>query len=209
VKSRNLFAIVMGLTCLIAVGLSVPAHAASQEAAVNCVAAATSNISLEVGDTLTIATTTPCDRVSFVFGVGTVTFGLPPGTPVPMGDIETLTSGAQVIYTATTPGTAVVVVYNSSNPGLFGSDASFIITVTSGGGGAAASVSGPAPIVQQFGRPTSATCQAAAPANLNWSGVPGTGWGESWSQWMNNGRGGAICTRTLVYSNSLGRWIVG
>jgi hypothetical protein len=91
------------------------------------------------------------------------------------------------------------------------------IGVTSGGGGGggggsssgSASTSAPAPIVQQFGKPVIGTCAAAAPESLNWSGVANGGWGESWAQWINAGSGGAVCSRTLVYSNAQGRWIVG
>jgi hypothetical protein len=65
------------------------------------------------------------------------------------------------------------------------------------------------PILQQFSRSGSGTCFEAAPFTLNWSGVASGGWGESWAQWVNGGRGGAVCSRTLVYSNAQGRWIVG
>jgi hypothetical protein len=81
----------------------------------------------------------------------------------------------------------------------------------SGGGGSSsgsASTSGPGPIFQQFGKPSAGTCDAAASESLNWSGVTGGGWGESWAEWMNGGLGGAVCTRTLVYSNALGKWVV-
>ena len=40
-------------------------------------------------------------------------------------------------------------------------------------------------------------------------GVTSGGWGESWAQWMNGGTGGAVCTRTLVYSTAQSRWVVG
>ena len=91
------------------------------------------------------------------------------------------------------------------------------ITVTSGGGGGgsggssfdSASSSAPTPIVQQFGKPAAGMCDAAAPVTLNWGGAGSGGWGESWAQWMNNSKGGAVCTRTLVYSSSRGAWTVG
>ena len=67
----------------------------------------------------------------------------------------------------------------------------------------------PPPVVQQFGKPASGTCDAAAPVTLNWGGAGSGGWGESWAQWVNGGKGGAVCTRTLVYSNNLGAWTVG
>lgn len=73
-------------------------------------------------------------------------------------------------------------------------------------GPAAAVGSAPAPIVQQFGLPASGTCDAAASASLNWAGVASGGWSISWGEWMNGGRGGAVCTRTLVYSTRAGAW---
>jgi hypothetical protein len=91
----------------------------------------------------------------------------------------------------------------------------WVVTYTGSGGGgggssdSTASSSTPTPIFQQFGKPSSGTCDAAAPTTLNWSGVSSGGWSESWAQWMNGGNGGAVCTRTLVYSNALGHWVVG
>lgn len=69
--------------------------------------------------------------------------------------------------------------------------------------------SGPPPIIQQFGKPVSGTCDAAASATLNWAGVAGGGWGDSWAQWMNAGLGGPVCTRTLSYSLSQRKWVIG
>ena len=66
----------------------------------------------------------------------------------------------------------------------------------------------PAPVQQQFGKPAAGTCDAAAPATLNWSSVASGGWSESWAQWMNGGNGGAVCARTLAYCTSLGKWVV-
>lgn len=62
--------------------------------------------------------------------------------------------------------------------------------------------------MQQFGLPASGTCDAAAPAELNWAGVSSGGWGISWAQWMNNGAGGVVCSRTLVYDSGSAGWVV-
>jgi hypothetical protein len=67
----------------------------------------------------------------------------------------------------------------------------------------------PAPVLQQFGKPTTGTCAEGASESLNWAGASSGGWGDSWAEWMNDGRGGAVCTRTLVYSNAQAKWIVG
>lgn len=83
--------------------------------------------------------------------------------------------------------------------------ASFVAPRPSDGG--AVESSAPAPLVQQFGRPTSGTCNAAAPKDLDWAGVASGGWGESWAWWMNGGKGGAVCNRVLAYSPR-GMWVV-
>lgn len=66
----------------------------------------------------------------------------------------------------------------------------------------------PNPVMQQFGKPTTGTCNAAQPPGLNWSGVPSGGCTESWAQWVSGGTGGAVCTRTLVYSAAQSRWVI-
>jgi hypothetical protein len=67
----------------------------------------------------------------------------------------------------------------------------------------------PPPVLQQFGRPVVGGCADAAPAHTQLPGAPTGGWGESWAEWMNGGNGGAVCTRTLVYSTGQSRWAVG
>lgn len=66
----------------------------------------------------------------------------------------------------------------------------------------------PPPVVQQFGKPSVGTCNEAASSELNWAGVSHGGWGDSWAQWMNDGSGGFVCTRTLVYSAAQSKWII-
>ena len=80
-----------------------------------------------------------------------------------------------------------------------GGTLNLFVTYSSGGGGSSSVSTGAAPIPQQFGLPASGTCDEAAPADLNWAGVPSGSWGISWAQWMNDGNGGAVCTRTLNY----------
>ena len=73
---------------------------------------------------------------------------------------------------------------------------------------AAEAPASPAAHIQQFGLPDAQTCQEAAPEDLNWSGVGSGGWGQSWAQWMNDGLGGEVCTRILVYSQTQERWVL-
>ena len=72
----------------------------------------------------------------------------------------------------------------------------------------ATSTDDPQPVLQQFGLINGASCEATASPELNWSGVPEGGWGKSWAQWMNDGLGGEVCTRMLVYSQTQERWIL-
>ncbi|MBI1349743.1 MAG: hypothetical protein GC156_01325 [Actinomycetales bacterium] len=67
---------------------------------------------------------------------------------------------------------------------------------------------GPPPVIQAFGKPATGTCDEAVPEGLNWAGVPSGGWTESWERWMNDGRGGVVCTRTLSFSSGSGGWRV-
>lgn len=84
-------------------------------------------------------------------------------------------------------------------------DGSFNVVVAAG----RAPESIPDPVIQQFGSPVESSCDSVAPEKLNWSGVSGGGWSRSWAHWMNDGMGGAVCTRTLSYSPALSRWVIG
>lgn len=67
----------------------------------------------------------------------------------------------------------------------------------------------PPSVVQQFGKLAPGICADVASEHLDLSGVGSGGWSESWAQWVNDGAGGVVCTRTLVYIPSQSRWIVG
>lgn len=115
---------------------------------------------------------------------GGATYDIAPGTVN-----ETVT-----VTTVPTPGTTI---------------GTFIVTYVGGGSSSSSSASsGPAPVVQQFGKPATGTCDDAQPEGLDLSGVASGGWGTSWAQWVNGGNGGAVCTRTLVYSTAQGAWTV-
>ena len=66
----------------------------------------------------------------------------------------------------------------------------------------------PPDVLQQVGAPADGDCSAFRDASLDWSGVGSGGWGRSWAQWVNEGRGGAVCTRTLTYSTNAGHFVV-
>jgi|TARA_B100001093_G_scaffold327829_1_gene312783 hypothetical protein len=57
----------------------------------------------------------------------------------------------------------------------------------------------PVPIIglQQVGVPASGDC-ADVPVSVGHDqGFPIGGWSKSWARWINNGQGGAVCTRTV------------
>lgn len=82
-------------------------------------------------------------------------------------------------------------------------DAAFSATFTSIEG----SGQTPPDWLQQVGAPASGQCTGVDDAALNRGGASSGGWGRSWAQWMNDGLGGAVCTRSLMYVGG-GRWAV-
>jgi hypothetical protein len=65
----------------------------------------------------------------------------------------------------------------------------------------------PADVLQQFGGAVAHSCDALANAGLNWGGASAGGWANSWAQWVNDGTGGYVCTRSLYWTPS-GQWAV-
>jgi len=72
----------------------------------------------------------------------------------------------------------------------------------------AEALTSPAAHIQQFGLPDGQTCEEAAAEEHNWAGVDSGGWGQSWSQWMNDGLGGQVCTRMLVMDTATSQWML-
>jgi len=93
--------------------------------------------------------------------------------------------------------------------GTFTEVATFTVTYpNSSATGSSATGSTPAPVIQQFEKPATGSCDEAEPEGLDWGGAASGGWGESWAQWANEGQGGPVCTRTLEYNNSTATWQV-
>lgn len=68
--------------------------------------------------------------------------------------------------------------------------------------------SGPAVIHQAIPIPDDGNCLGVGDAGISWSkGIEG-GWGQSWQQWLHDGRGGPVCTRDLIYRPGPGQWAV-
>lgn len=84
----------------------------------------------------------------------------------------------------------------------------FYVSFPTSSGTGSMEVAGPGLHLQQFPMPATGTCDKAEPEGVNWSGVGSGGWGESWAQWMNDGEGGDVCTRALIYNASASAWEV-
>mgnify|MGYP000229039009 CR=1 FL=1 len=54
-------------------------------------------------------------------------------------------------------------------------------------------------VIQGIGLP-SGDCASVSMPHLDWAGVRTGGWTRSWAQWVNDGRGGYSCQRTLRYA---------
>ena len=140
-------------------------------------------------------------RLYFATNNASSTLGASPFTIQEGATVKVGTSGTTT--TALPSGTYRLDLYDSTGGGIVLD--SIVATISNSAG----STVGPDPVVQQFGRPTVGTCAETALESLTWVGVSGGGWGESWAQWVNGGNGGSVCTRTLTYSSSQGRWTVG
>lgn len=195
---------------LLAVAVAPSAHATQTSVTANCTAQSTTPLTMSVGDTVLITVSGSCDRTDFAMGVGTLTFGpAGTGTTVNAGAHAAVTTSDKVLYTATTIGTAIVSVNDSTQTPITLHEESWVITVTAPSSNTSPSTgsSAPTPVLQQFGKPMTGTCATAQPVNADWADVGTLGWGESWARWMNDGTGGFVCTRTLVYSASQARWV--
>jgi hypothetical protein len=60
---------------------------------------------------------------------------------------------------------------------------------------------------QQVGLPATGSCTVVDQSQLTWGANILGGWKQSWAWWANNGNGGPVCSRDLVYNNSTGTWI--
>lgn len=67
-------------------------------------------------------------------------------------------------------------------------------------------VTPPPPVVhgslQQVGVPASGSCADVPFEAGHFDGYPAGGWGRSWALWMNNGKGGPVCSREIVFDVS-------
>lgn len=111
----------------------------------------------------------------------------------------------------TNPGNELLTINTGSTWATYSFSASPMITLlipsldVNGG----STSSAPADLLQQIAVPSSGTCADVQDESLRWGTGLSGGWQLTWAQWMNAGKGGAVCTRTLVYGTALGRWVVG
>lgn len=201
-----------------AVGFAAPASATQTENLADCNASLNgAQINVTAGQDLLIRFTT-CTTSSATLRIGTTSNpststaviggaefrvqGSPNPNPVPW----TIEGFGQGSVGSPLPVGSYTVFFTSPN----NLQASFAVTVASPAPdpAPASSGSGPASVIQQFGKPATGSCDANQPEGLDWAGVPAGGWAESWAEWMNGGAGGAVCTRTLVHRSGALGWRV-
>lgn len=142
-------------------------------------------------------------------GATSVTWSLPAGYNLVSGSLTIAQGGPSAVISYGSSNGTLSVTSTSACNGLTSSSINVTISAGGGGGGSSSSSStAPVPVLQQFAKPATGTCDDAAPASLNWAGVSSGGWGQSWAQWVNGGAGGPVCTRTLSYSQSAAAWTV-
>ncbi len=112
---------------------------------------------------------------------------------------KAIANGGRATYTLlSTPGTGTMLVQTP-----FG-DLGVNIVVTT------APVTTPAPefhdAIQQVGVPASGDCADVRPSVGHYPGFPFGGWSKSWAYWINDGKGGPVCTREIYYDTGLGEW---
>jgi hypothetical protein len=204
------------------VGHAGVAQAASQTVTQDCMSNVTIPIALAIGETLTINTDPSgyCSNAGTFAGSGIAPQGVGIAKYGATGTENTLpynfgtsafTYGTRIIYTATAEGSIRIQMENDVTMSEL---TYYDITVTAASGGGTdpssdtrALNSGLCAVLQQVGLPADG-CESVQDSQLNWSGVPFGGWSISWAEWVNGGKGGAVCTRTLTYSSATGAWLV-
>ena len=169
------------------------------------------------GNTLRFSPGSDCDSMRWTQGSSSdFTVAVGGNNVSPGGTVNPLNS-AQVVVTVSqnaSDGTQFKLLFQSSSPAT---SSNYLYLVSSGppppppspdSGSSETSGSAPASEIQQFGLPASGNCEDGATEAMNWSGIGMDGWGISWAQWMNEGAGGAVCTRTVVYDTSTAKWTV-
>jgi len=66
----------------------------------------------------------------------------------------------------------------------------------------------PPDLIQQFAIDPGGDCTSSIPATIEVFDVPRDGgWSKSWAQWPNEGAGGFVCTRQVMYQPATGTWV--
>ena len=218
---RTYTAAVTGAALVVVTLIAAPAQAVPQIFSVDCASGgATQSVTAATGDTITLNVSAgTCQYVSVekdIIASSSAVSISGGGSPTASDQgvyWEWVGTSAitQVDISLTITGTGQINFIAGGSPSFSTTGQAFNVSSGGGGGGSSSSSSAgsaPASVTQQFGKPATGTCDEAQPEGLNWSGVANGGWGVSWAQWMNGGTGGAVCTRTLVYSTAQSKWVV-
>lgn len=197
-----------------AIVIAPSAHATTYTGTFDCSTHPGTTLNADAGDTINFTSLTNCGNIQITtakFSSATVSNGGGAVTPfTSLGSSYWQSFG--ITSVSITIASGVTGSFSISGSATASTPPTSVVTISigggGGGGGSASSSSTPAPVIQEFGRPQTGTCDAAQPAGLDWAGVTSGGWANSWSQWMNGGTGGFVCTRTLVYNTAQSKWVV-
>ena len=197
-------AVLAGATALLA-----PTAQAAQTATATCTSTQNFYFTLAPGETFTLTLGGSCAWLAP--GTGNV-------DPTTYGTTGTEATLPAAVWTSVTPPVVAVYTAATCGPAREGSDALFAArdiypsaTDQNGYGLTVTTAECPPPppdVLQQVKATGDDGCSSVEDAALNIGGSTSGGWGRSWAQWVNDGRGGAVCTRTLTYSSDAGHYVV-
>jgi len=172
-----------------------------------------SNFSPSYGQVLTFTITTAVDgaavdgcRQMFVYNEDRLTYtATKDGNPIVLqyGTPITLDEGSTYVVTVTVPTSGTGDLLSLSLNNATGPLQGDVIYMRLPGTGLAGS--GPPDVLQQVGVPSSGQCVDVDDSDASFLGYGG-GWSKTWAEWINQGTGGEVCTRTLSYHAGTGQW---
>ena len=193
------------------VGVSSPAMATTYSGTFDCSVHPGSTISGAASDTFNFTSLSNCGNIMMTasnYASASASNGAPVTGSTSLGRTYWQAVGiTSFSFTLSNSVTGTILISGSPASATPPND---ILSISIGSGNNSSSSSSvpsaPADVMQQVGVPADGKCSSIVDATLNWAGVSSGGWGTSWAQWMNGGKGGAVCNRALFYDLGLSKW---
>ncbi len=127
--------------------------------------------------------------------------GAPAASAAPGDTWTSRTAAVDSVWNSVTYGGSLFVAVSQ-----FGTGNRVMTSGTSSTSPGTSSTLGPVAPAQQVGLPATGSCTDVDASQITWGASILGGWKQSWAWWANNGAGGPVCTRDLVYNTSTGTW---